>query len=266
MAGGDQEDFEIVALPDVGELVICTCTKVDSHGAYFQLDEFEELTKEAGYVHVSELAKTWVRQISAHIRVGQKVVAKVLRVNPKLRQVDLSIRRVTDKERQSRMQELKHEQRIKGLLKAIGAQNKIDIDTKIIKPSMEKYGSVYRAFMDIHQNGIQILLNMGLDKNLADLIFKETATALEPPSVTLLANVVAMVYDSKGITVLKKIFQAIEEKNGMTVEVTAISAPRYRVAITASDWKAAERKWKEIQEYLEGEINKTDGQIRFERE
>ncbi|MFX0067043.1 MAG: S1 RNA-binding domain-containing protein, partial [Candidatus Hermodarchaeota archaeon] len=254
MAGGDQEDFEIVTLPDVGELVICTCTRVDSHGAYFQLDEYEELTKEAGYVHVSELAKTWVRQISAHIRVGQKVVAKVLRINPKLGQVDLSIRRVTDKERQSRMQELKHEQRIKGLLKAIGVQNKIDTDTKIIKPSLEKYGSVYRAFLDIHENGVQILLDMGLDKNLADLIFKETASALEPPGVTLLGNVVAMVFDSKGISILKKIFQAIEEKDETAVEVTAISAPRYRVAISAPDWKTAERKWKEIQEYLEREI------------
>jgi translation initiation factor 2 subunit 1 len=265
MAGGNRED-EMLTLPDVGELVICTCTKVDSHGAYFQLDEYEELTKEAGYVHVSELAKTWVRQISAHIRVGQKVVAKVLRINPKLGQVDLSIRRVTDKERQSRMQELKHEQRIKGLLKAIGAQNKVDTDTKIIRPSMERYGSVYRAFMDIHQNGVQILLEMGLEEDLADLIFKETAIALEPPSVTLLCNVIAMVFDSKGITVLKKVFQAIEENDEVTVEVTAISAPRYRVAITAPDWKAAERKWKDIQEYLEKEISKTDGQIRCERE
>ena len=49
--------------PLVGELVVGNCTKVTPHGAYFEIFDYENLGPEAGFVHVSELTRTWVRNI-----------------------------------------------------------------------------------------------------------------------------------------------------------------------------------------------------------
>ena len=63
--------------PSVGELVVATCTKVTDHGAYFSIFDYEHLGEEAGFIHVSELSKTWVRNIRSEIREGRSQMVKV---------------------------------------------------------------------------------------------------------------------------------------------------------------------------------------------
>ncbi|TMI33648.1 S1 RNA-binding domain-containing protein [Candidatus Bathyarchaeota archaeon] len=64
-------------MPEVGDLVVTTVTRVEDYGAYVKLDEFSGIE---GLVHISEISTTWVRNIREHARQGQKLVLKVLRV------------------------------------------------------------------------------------------------------------------------------------------------------------------------------------------
>ena len=71
--------------PEVGDLVVATVKRVEDYGAYVKLDEFAGIE---GLVHISEMATTWVRNIRDHAREGQKLVLKVLRVNPQRNQIE----------------------------------------------------------------------------------------------------------------------------------------------------------------------------------
>src|SRR5436309_13672877 len=101
--------------PEVGDLVIATVTRVEDYGAYVKLDEYKAVE---GLVHISEISTTWVRNIRDHARQGQKLVLKVLRVNPKRNQIDLSLRRVTGREKSEKMLEGKKERKEEEILKS----------------------------------------------------------------------------------------------------------------------------------------------------
>jgi translation initiation factor 2 subunit 1 len=50
---------ETQELPEIGEIVIATITKVSDHGAYVTLDEYDGVQ---GFLHISEIAPGWERK------------------------------------------------------------------------------------------------------------------------------------------------------------------------------------------------------------
>src|SRR6266849_5321785 len=103
--------------PEIGEMVVATVNRVEDYGAYVKLDEYAGIE---GLVHISEISTTWVRNIRNHAREGQKLVLKVLRVNPQRNQIDLSLRRVTGREKSEKMLEWKKERKAESILKSAG--------------------------------------------------------------------------------------------------------------------------------------------------
>jgi translation initiation factor 2 subunit 1 len=87
--------------PEVGELVVTSVKDIKGYGAYVTLDEYQN---KEGLLHISEISSRWVRNIRNHVRVGQKVVLQVLRVDQSRGQVDLSFRRVTGDERRKKIE------------------------------------------------------------------------------------------------------------------------------------------------------------------
>jgi translation initiation factor 2 subunit 1 len=73
--------------PSEGDLVICTVTKVSSHGAFVKLDEYGG---KDGFIHISEVASIWVKNIRDYVREGQKTVGKVLSVDRTKGHIDLT--------------------------------------------------------------------------------------------------------------------------------------------------------------------------------
>lgn len=57
-------------LPDENELVICTISRVFSHGAFAKLDEYNG---REGFIHISEIASTWIKNIRDFVKEGQKL-------------------------------------------------------------------------------------------------------------------------------------------------------------------------------------------------
>src|SRR5215472_18746552 len=120
--------------PEVGDLVVATVTRVEDYGAYVRLDEFSGIE---GLVHISEISTTWVRNIREHARQGQKLVLKVLRVSSQRNQIDLSLRRVTGREKSEKMLEWKKERKAESILKSAGDKlQKPEDDADTIKETI----------------------------------------------------------------------------------------------------------------------------------
>lgn len=101
-----------------------------------------------GFLHISEIATGWIRNIERYVKPKQKAVLKVIRVDKKRAEVDLSLKQVSGEERKSKLIEVKRNEKATAFMemvkvKANLSDNEIDeMEDKIL----QKYDSVYDFF------------------------------------------------------------------------------------------------------------------------
>lgn len=248
--GKDLKNLSPADFPEVGELVVATCTKITPHGGYFSIENYEILGATAGFVHISELSRTWVRNIRKHIREGQKAVCRVMRVTVNRQEVDLSIRRVSDSQKRETLQLHKQELRARGIIKAVAERlnvNSDDINRTIIEPLENKYGNLFSVLEMARDDGESVITSAGLSKQIAEELVLTATKELERSSVSLSAKAKISSYDPEGMDLIKESFEAATEatlkKKALDVTVHVISSPEYKIVISADDWKNAEKYW-----------------------
>ena len=255
--------------PAVGELVVGNCSKVTPHGAYFEIFDYESLGPEAGFVHISELSRTWVRNIRSQVREGQRVVAKILRVDERRGEIDMSIRRVSEPQRRSKMTDLKLENRARGII-AIACEK---TDTKL--ESVEKillaaYGSIYEALVTVREKDAKFFTKVKIPAEVSQVLYEIAIKELQPPTVRLQGIISLTCYESDGSVVLSEFFQKYvktfkKKHKGSEIAIQVISPPDYRCIIESPDWKTAESDWRGIQKEIHDYFKSVDVEMSFER-
>jgi translation initiation factor 2 subunit 1 len=254
--------------PEVGDLVITTVIRITDYGAYVRLDEYDK----EGLLHVSEVASRWVRNIRDYVREGQKVVLKVLRVHAEKGHVDLSRRRVTKREKKDKLLLWKKDRKAEGLLRT--AAEKLNIS---FEEAYAKAGAlIEKAFGDLHEGlektakkGVDVLLELGINKELA-----VTLADIAKEKITIsLVNVKGIIElqnaKPKGVLSIKETLKnAIEvgELEGADVKVYLISPPKYRIVVSAEDYKTAENVLEKATKSALKTIEKSGGTGSFKRE
>ena len=56
-------------MPEQGEIILATVTKVMDHGAYVTLDEYDDVQ---GFLHISEIAPGWIDQLIDLLKMGKR--------------------------------------------------------------------------------------------------------------------------------------------------------------------------------------------------
>ena len=97
---------EVQEMPEQGEIVLATITKVMDHGAYVTLDEYNDIQ---GFLHISEIAPGWIRSVSRFVKDGEKKVLLVKKVNLGRGDIDLSLKQVSKDQKKT---EVKRSQEI----------------------------------------------------------------------------------------------------------------------------------------------------------
>ena len=138
-------------MPEQGEIILATVTKVMDHGAYVTLDEYEDIQ---GFLHISEIAPGWIRSVNRFVKDGEKKVLLVKKV--KAGDIDLSLKQVSKDQKKQKLKEVKKYEKGKTLLQNVQDKAKLSDEEieKIEDKIYTKFDSVYDAFMEIARNGI----------------------------------------------------------------------------------------------------------------
>lgn len=154
--------------PETGDLVIATIETVTDYGAYAKLDEYDK----RGLLHVSEISSSWIRNIRDFVREGQKVVLKVLRVDPDKGHIDLSLRRVTKRERIEKVMSWKKDRKADALLRGVAEKAGLPLEEVIQKtvPAVTQKYDLYEAFEKAAIEGPEILTALGVPQNLGSSV------------------------------------------------------------------------------------------------
>ena len=228
-------------LPDIGDLLIASVSRITSHGAYASLDEYKN---QETFIHVSEIASTWVRNIRNFVRENQKIVVKVLRVDPDRRQVDSSLRRVTKEQSRKRIQEWKRTQRGKKLL-ALAAeqlgknpQEAHEIAGQLIE---NHFTDILEAMEETKEKGTKVLTNIGVPKKWAEELYKLAQAHVIVREVSIERTIELTCRSTEGVEGVRKALLAAQEIVApLGGEVFLEGAPRYRIRVYARDYKEAE--------------------------
>jgi translation initiation factor 2 subunit 1 len=229
--------------PEEGELVVGTVTSIRNFGAFVTLDEY---AKREAFIHLSEVAAGWVKYIRDHVREGQKIVARVLRVDPAKGQVDLSLKRINDHQRREKVQAWKNEQRALRLASQVGdALGKpADDAIAVFGPTLvERYGSLFGAF-EVASADPKRFQKENERSAWVTAFLKVAQENIVPPRVTVLGTLEIQDLQPDGVDHVRAALLAAEKVDPESVEVQYVGAPRYRLRVQAGQYKQAEETLK----------------------
>ena len=249
--------------PEEGDLIVGTVHKVLNYGAFAKLEEYEG--KEA-FIHISEVSSGWVKNIRDYVRENQKIVARVLRVNPKKGHVDASLKRIREDQRTRRMQQWKIEQKAEILLEISAKSLNKSLDEAYDEVGyliMDEFGDLYEGFELASDEGEDVLLNIDIEPEWAKAITEVAKKNISTTEVQITGYVDLTSYKPNGVEIIKEALLAIEADN---VEVQCVGAPKYRVMVTAEDYPTAEKILSESADKCVAIVEDNDGQGSFHRE
>lgn len=116
---------DFVSTNEKGSIVKGTVTEVDAKGASIQLADDVE-----GYIRVSELSRDKIEDASTVLKVGDEIEAKVINVDRKSRQLNLSIRAREMDDEKTALRELREQEAEQAGPSTIGDLIKAQMETK----------------------------------------------------------------------------------------------------------------------------------------
>ena len=256
---------EIQELPETGEIVIATVSKVSDHGAYVTLDEYNNVQ---GFLHISEIAPGWVRNVGKYVKEGEKKVLLVKKVRSDRSEIDLSLKQISKDQKKKKLLDVKRYEKGKTIMQSVKEAGKIsNKDLEALEESIfSKYDSIYDAFLDVARKGIQVLDDLKLSKKTISAI-EDVSSKMRLPSVEIRGILELTCTKPDGVEVIKKILGSASKKEGSSnIDITYVGAPKYRVSVSSGDFKSAEKALKPVIEDIQSAVQKQKGTFNFIRE
>jgi translation initiation factor 2 subunit 1 len=252
--------------PEAGDLVIATIETVTDYGAYAKLDEYDK----RGLLHVSEISSSWIRNIRDFVREGQKVVLKVLRVDLEKGHIDLSLRRVTKRERIEKVLSWKKERKAEALIRGVAEKTGLpleEVTAKTVPVITQKY-DLYEAFEKAAIEGPEVLTDLGIDQNIAEAFANVAQERIHVKLVKVRGVLEIKVPSTNGVKVIKEAFHKAKPEKVKDAKITfyVIAAPKYQIEVQAENYKRAEDVMQKTADNITSYIHKAGGEGIFRRE
>jgi len=248
-------------IPEQGEIVVGKIARVNPFSVQIQLDDYPKVDAS---VHISEVARSWIKDIRDFVKEGQPAVAVVVRVEGDRNHVDLSLKRVSRGEAEAKLKAIKSEQRAEKMLEQAAKEMGSDLSKAYKEVGFklqEEFGSLFEAFKtSLDQKGRELLLKKGIPQKWIDAISAVAEKAMEAKEMELKARLELTSYAPNGVEQVKNILAEIEKKG---IDVKYVSAPKYSLSLKTKNAKSAERVIKEAAESAVKKIEQGGGKGSF---
>jgi translation initiation factor 2 subunit 1 len=253
--------------PERGYLVIATIESITTYGAYAKLDEYDK----TGLLHISEISSSWIRNIRDFVREGQKIVLKVVRVKPEKGQIDVSLRRVTRRERIEKIKIFKKDRKAETLIRNVAEKaglSKEEVYEKAGNILEEEYG-LYDGFEKILKEGTEVLTELGVPENLAKIFAEVAKERITVKMVKIKGIIEIRCTKPNGVKIIQDSFKnayETEKTKDTKIRFYVKAAPKYNIEVLAENYKRGEEVFQKISEHVVANIIEAGGQGSFRRE
>lgn len=204
------------------EIVLCTVEKIESNTVFVHVDE----TGQKGTIVISEIAPGRIRNIRDYVVPNKKIVCKVLRVSGD--HLNLSLRRVSGKERDEIMNKWKADLTIKSAFKKILGASALEIEEKILKefPSLPE-------FVEKTRDNPQ-LVEKYIPKEFQSAV--KTLTEKKKKEIEVKKIISLKCFDEPdGVIRIKKILLSKNQH----ADILYLAAGKFQLSLKAEDYKTA---------------------------
>lgn len=226
-------------------LVLGVVEKIENMNVFVKLPNGKR-----GTITTSEIAAGRIKNLREYVAPNKIIVCKVLRISSN--HIDLSLRRVTAKEKKEILLKHKQEKDIEMGLKAILKDQFLNTEEKIKKDFVELTEFVEKIQQD--------------EKKLKEYIPPEfleqikRLTEIKKREVEVKKIVKLKCFDSDGVNKIKEIFKIGDKK----VKITYVSAGNYIITIKEEDYKKANHLMQEFTDQIEKKAKKCTCEIIIE--
>ena len=253
--------------PEPGDLIIATIESVMDYGAYAKLDEYNR----RGFLHISEISSARIRNVRDFVRENQKMVLKVLRVDVEKGHIDLSLRRVTKRERIEKIKSWKRDRKGEALLHAVAEKLGLPIHEVYQKAGVileENYG-LYDGFEKAVKEGVEVLTKLNIPEDIAKVIVQVAEERIKIKMVKVKGTLEIRCMKPNGVKIIKNSFvnaEKTEKTKDADIRFYVIAAPKYSVEVSAENYKRAEEVFQKVAQNVVSNVVKAGGQGVFRRE
>lgn len=263
--------------PSEGEFILGKINDIQDQYVYVELIDYEGLESEKtarGMIHISEISSRWIKNIRNYVRVGQRVVLRVLRVDPSKGHVDLSLRKVNSAQRENRTKQWKYALKYENLLQFLADETDLDLDKAyelIGWPVLDRYENYQEAVEELKENGKEILDELkDLSEEHKKIFLKIVNENVNISTVEITGKIKLSFNSGNGIDLIKesliKAENVIKSKETRHLNIHYIGAPYYRLEVISKDYLDAENILSDALQIIEEKAIKNNGTFEFIRD
>ena len=221
---------------EVGDIVLCTVDRIVGTTVFVGIDGNGE-----GSIVTSEIAPGRIRNLRDYVVPKKKIVCKVLRISGD--RIELSLRRVTQKEQKEIKEQYKQERSYRNILKSVLGDKAKEIINKVSEKE-KIYDFLQRAKEDPKE--LEQILGKTDAKKILDIL-----NAQKQKKAVIKKEISLTTKESNGLTRIKDLLSDIQD-----VGVRYIAAGRYSLRTESKDIKTADQNLTKALDELEKQARK----------
>ncbi len=225
---------------EVGDLIICTVDRIVGTVVFVKM--LIDNKEVEGSIVTSEIAPGRIRNLRDYVVPKKKIVCKILRISSQ-GNIELSLRRVSQKERKEMLEQEKQEKSYVSVLRGVLKEN---FEKTIAKISEKE--NVYELLQRAKENPKE--LEKFLDKKDAEKVV-EILNSQKQKIKEIKKEIHLTTTKPEGMELIKEILENIK-----SAEIKYISAGRYSVKTQSTNPKLADNQLRDILSAIEKESKK----------
>ncbi|KKN21585.1 hypothetical protein LCGC14_0923830 [marine sediment metagenome] len=265
--------------PKEDEFIVAKITEIQKQYVYVDLIDYEGLDSDEfarGMIHISEISSRWIKNIRNYVRIGQRMVLRVLGVDQYKGHIDLSLRRVSSGQKENRMKEWKYALKFENLLQFLTESDGIDLTLDqaydlIGFLVLDSFDSYQEAVEELKENGEEILSQIDkISDDVKNTLLKIIEENVKISTVSISGKIKLSFNSENGVELIKdsllKGLNLIKSTETRNVTIYYIAAPFYRLEIVSKDYLDAENILSDVLEVIEQKTEEYNGSLEFIRD